>query len=115
MQVTNSRMYFGDQGIWIFLRKFEMNIQKSLWQIRSRMKEYMSAFPESSLAIPKLRDVKWSSPPEGTIKINCDTAIGQDKAYLAIVAGDWRGTLVLVCPKEWKPTSLSKPKPKLST
>lgn len=80
--------------------KVEMNIQKSLWQIRSRMKEYMSAYPESSLEIPKLRDVKWSSPPEGAKKINRDTAIGQDKAYLAIVARDWRGILVLLCPKE---------------
>lgn len=94
--------------------KVEMNIQKSLWQIRSRMKEYMRTVPESSLSIPKLRDVKWSSPPEGALKINCDTAIGQDKAYLAIVARDWRGTLVLLCPKEWKSTSLSKPKLKLS-
>ena len=94
--------------------KVEMNIQKSLWQIRSRMKEYMRTVPESSLSIPKLRDVKWSSPPDGALKINCDTAIDQDKAYLAIVARDWRGTLVLLCPKEWKSTSLSKPKLKLS-
>lgn len=72
--------------------KVEMNIQKYLWQIRSRMKrKYMSAVLESSLAIPKLRDVKWSSPSEGAIKINRDTAFGQDKAYLAIVARTGEG------------------------
>lgn len=74
--------------------KVEMDIHKAIWHIRTRMQEHLRVVPESILIAPLARDVKWSSPPKGTIKINCDAAIGQDRAHVAIVTRDWRRALV---------------------
>ncbi len=37
----------------------------------------------------------WSPPTLGFIKINCDAAVGKDFSSIAVVARDWRGTVVL--------------------
>ncbi|KAL0006012.1 hypothetical protein SO802_013573 [Lithocarpus litseifolius] len=101
-------------GNLALFEKVKMDIHKAIWHMRTRMQEHLRAVPESILTAPLARDVKWSSPPKGTIKINCDAAIGQDRAYVAIVARDWKGALVFALSKKWKPTSLSKPKLKQS-
>ena len=33
-------------------------------------------------------------PQHGTSKLNCDIATGDNSAYVAVVARDWRGVLV---------------------
>ena len=80
----------------------QMDIHKAIWHIRTRMQEHLRAVPESILTAPLARDVKWSSPSKGTIKINCDAAIGLDRAYVAIVARDWRRALVFALSKRVK-------------
>ena len=36
----------------------------------------------------------WSKPTCGQIKLNCDAALGSNHAAIAVVARDWRGSLV---------------------
>ena len=46
---------------------------------------------------------KWSHPPKGHVKFNCNAAVGKEfsiVADLAVVARVWRGTMVLVASKE---------------
>uniref|UniRef100_A0A2N9H5A5 RNase H type-1 domain-containing protein n=1 Tax=Fagus sylvatica TaxID=28930 RepID=A0A2N9H5A5_FAGSY len=40
----------------------------------------------------------WSKPTYGQIKLNCDAAVGPNHAAIAVVARDWRGSLVDTSP-----------------
>uniref|UniRef100_A0A2N9HCG5 protein-disulfide reductase n=1 Tax=Fagus sylvatica TaxID=28930 RepID=A0A2N9HCG5_FAGSY len=42
----------------------------------------------------------WSKPTYGQIKLNCDAAVGPNHAAIAVVARDWRGSLVFSLSKK---------------
>uniref|UniRef100_A0A7N2RE27 RNase H type-1 domain-containing protein n=1 Tax=Quercus lobata TaxID=97700 RepID=A0A7N2RE27_QUELO len=55
---------------------------------------------KDSLCVQKPpRNAKWTRPEYGPIKVNCDSAIGENNSYIAIVARDWRGALVFALSK----------------
>ena len=43
---------------------------------------------------------KWSHPPKGHVKFNCNAAMGKEFSIVAVVARVWRGTMVLAASKE---------------
>lgn len=45
------------------------------------------------------QDIAWKGPPSGTLKINCDAAMGLDSGRIWIVARDDTGKLCFMCAK----------------
>ena len=46
-----------------------------------------------------MRNARWTRPEQRVIKLNCDAAVNQNRPYVAIVARDWRVTLVFAMSK----------------
>ena len=51
-------------------------------------------------------NAEWTRPEYGPIKVNCDTAMGENNSYIAIVARDWRGAIVFTLSKRVETTVL---------
>ena len=64
------------------------------------VKEHWCSRQLSQVNSPQRDAMEWSCLGPGTMKINCDAAIGKDYSVIAAVARDWRGALVFALSKK---------------
>ena len=67
--------------------------------LNARLYEHWSIRKVSSSS-PATTTVRWIAPAQNYTKINCNATIGSSCSILAVVARDWRGTLVLAFSKK---------------
>ena len=64
------------------------------------VKEHWCSKQLRQVSSPQKEATEWSCPGLGTMKINCDVAIGKDYSVIAAIARDWRGALVFALSKK---------------
>ncbi len=84
----------------IFHDKREVCVERIVSNIASLFSEHWSLRPESAISPPSIQVPKWQPPPIDYVKFNCDAAIGVLCSSIAVVAIDWRGTVVLALSKK---------------
>ena len=77
----------------------KIDMKKIQTQLLCRFEEHLAS---RNLVITRehtVRTERCIRPEKGVIKINCNAAVSQNRPYVAIVARDWRVTLVFAISK----------------
>jgi ribonuclease HI len=78
----------------------EVEIVKLMRNLANLDREHFMLKGFYSSSMPRVRNACWQKPLGEEMKLNCDAAMGCDFSTIAIVARDWRGTVVLALTKK---------------
>ena len=78
----------------------EVEMDAALRDLLARGKEFEDLKTSSILNSRPSPRVVWSLPTSSYIKFNTDAVVGLTSSSIAVVARNWRGTVVLACSKK---------------